>query len=106
MLFELRQYTINEGRREEFVSLMEEKIIPFQTAQGMTILGSFVSEEDDRTYVWIRRFHSEDERERLYDAVYNSDYWKTEIAPSVGEMMSRESISVKRLEATPRSPIQ
>ncbi len=106
MLFELRQYTINEGRREEFVSLMEEKIIPFQTARGMTILGSFVSEEDDRTYVWIRRFHSEEERERLYDAVYNSDYWKTEIAPSVGEMMSRESISVKRLEATPRSPIQ
>ncbi|MCY3557376.1 MAG: NIPSNAP family protein [Chloroflexi bacterium] len=106
MLFELRQYTINEGRREEFVNLMEEKIIPFQTAQGMTILGSFVSEEDEQTYVWIRRFHSEDERERLYDAVYNSDYWRDEIAPSVGDMMSRESISVKRLEATPRSPIQ
>ncbi len=106
MLFELRQYTINEGRREEFVNLMEEKIIPFQVSQGMTILGSFVSEEDESTYVWIRRFHSEEERERLYEAVYGSDYWKNEIAPSVGEMMSRDSISVKRLEATPRSPIQ
>ena len=106
MLFELRQYTINEGRREEFVKLMEEQIIPFQTAQGMTILGSFVSEEDDNTYVWIRRFHSEEERERLYDAVYNSDHWKNEIAPQVGDMMSRDSISVRRLEATPRSPIQ
>ena len=106
MLFELRQYTINEGRREEFVKLMEEQIIPFQTAQGMTILGSFVSEEDENTYVWIRRFHSEAEREQLYESVYASDYWKTEIAPQVGEMMSRDSISVKRLEATPRSPIQ
>jgi hypothetical protein len=106
MLFELRQYTINEGRREEFVRLMEEQIIPFQVAQGMTILGSFISEEDENTYVWIRRFHSEEERERLYESVYGSDHWKNEIAPHVGEMMSRDSISVKRLEATPRSPIQ
>ena len=44
MLFELRQYTINKGKREQFVKLMEEQIIPFQTAQGMTILGSFISE--------------------------------------------------------------
>ncbi len=106
MLFELRQYTVNDGHREAFVQLMEEEIIPFQVQQGMTILGSFVSEEDDTTYVWIRRFHSESERERLYEAVYGSDHWKNEIAPKVAGMMNRELISVKRLEATPRSPIQ
>ena len=106
MLFELRQYTINDGYREQFVRLMEEQIIPFQTQQGMVILGSFVSEEDENTYVWIRRFASEEERERLYDAVYNTDHWRDAIAPQVSEMMSRDSISVKRLEATPRSPIQ
>jgi len=106
MLFELRQYTIEPGQRERFVQLMEEKIIPFQTSKGMVILGSFVAEEDDQTYVWIRRFRSEEEREQLYDAVYNSDYWRDEIAPSVGEMMNRETINVTRLNATPRSPIQ
>ena len=106
MLFELRQYTIEPGQRERFVQLMEEKIIPFQTSKGMVILGSFVAEEDDQTYVWIRRFRSEEEREQLYDAVYNSDYWRDEIAPSVGEMMNRETINVTRLNATSRSPIQ
>lgn len=106
MLFELRQYTIEPGQRERFVQLMEEKIIPFQTSKGMVILGSFVAEEDDQTYVWIRRFRSDEEREQLYDAVYNSDYWRDEIAPSVGEMMNRETINVTRLNATPRSPIQ
>ena len=106
MLFELRQYTIQPGQRERFVQLMEEKIIPFQTSKGMVILGSFVAEEDDQTYVWIRRFRSEEEREQLYDAVYNSDYWRDEIAPSVGEMMNRETINVTRLNATSRSPIQ
>ncbi len=106
MLFELRQYTIEPGQRERFVELMEQKIIPFQTTQGMVILGSFVAESDDQTYVWIRRFRSEEEREQLYEAVYNSDYWRDEIAPAVGEMMNRESITVTRLQATPRSPIQ
>lgn len=106
MLFELRQYTINDGYREQFVRLMEEQIIPYQTKQGMVILGSFISEENDNTYIWIRRFSSEEERERLYDEVYNTDYWRDEIGPQVAEMMSRDSISVQRLEATPRSPIQ
>lgn len=106
MLFELRRYTIEPGQRGRFVQLMEEKIIPYQTSKGMVILGSFVSEEDDQTYIWIRRFRSEEEREQLYDAVYNSDYWRDEVAPAVGEMMNRESIQVTRLNATPRSPIQ
>ena len=106
MFFELRRYQINDGHREQFVQLMEEEIIPFQTQQGMVILGSFVAEEDDNTYVWIRRFENESERERLYDAVYNSDHWRDEIAPKVGSMMDRETIQVTRLEATSRSPIQ
>ncbi len=106
MLFELRQYKIEPGHRDAFVELMERKIIPFQVQQGMVILGSFVAEEDDDTYIWLRRFGSEEEREQLYDAVYNSDYWRDEIAPSVGAMMNREGIVVTRLNATPRSPIQ
>lgn len=106
MFFELRRYQINEGKRDDFVRLMEEQIIPFQTQQGMSIVGSFVAEEDDTTYVWIRRFDSEDDRERLYDAVYNSEHWQNEIAPQVSSMMDRDTIQVTRLEATPRSIIQ
>ena len=106
MFFELRRYQINEGKRDDFVRLMEEQIIPFQTQQGMAIVGSFVAEEDDTTYVWIRRFDSEADRERLYDAVYNSEHWQNEIAPRVSSMMDRDTIQVTRLEATPRSIIQ
>ena len=62
---------------------MEEEIIPFQVKMGMVILGSFVGEEDQSVYVWIRRFENEGERKRLYDAVYQSDYWKNEISPRV-----------------------
>ena len=106
MLFELRQYEIKPGTQDEWVRLMEEEIIPFQVAQGMVILGSFVGEDDETKYVWIRRFDSEAERERLYEAVYGSDHWKDVIAPQVEPILIREAINVTRLTPTPRSPIR
>src|SRR5215470_5339077 len=90
MFFELRQYHIRPGQRDNWVKCMEEEIIPFQVKMGMVILGSFVGEEDESVYVWIRRFESEAERKRLYDAVYQSDYWKNEISPKVLTMIDRE----------------
>ena len=106
MFFELRQYRIKGGQREAFVKLMEEDVIPFQIAKGMVVVGSFIAQEEDDLYVWIRRFESEEERERLYQAVYDSDPWKNEISPRIGTMLDRESIQVTRLEATPKSVIQ
>ena len=82
MLFELRQYKVKPGQQATWVKLMEEEIIPFQTAKGMVILGSFVGEQDDSVYVWLRRFEDEAERERLYKAVYESDHWQQKIAPN------------------------
>ena len=106
MFFELRQYRTKPGQREKWVKFMEEEIIPFQVSKGMVILGSFVGQEEDDLYVWIRRFESEEERERLYKAVYESDHWKTYIAPQVSDMLFREQIKVTRMEATPKSVIQ
>jgi hypothetical protein len=106
MFFELMQYHIRPGQQAQRVKCMEDEIIPFQVKMGMVMLGSFVGEEDQSVYVWIRRFESEAERKRLYDAVYQSDYWKNDISPRVGAMIDREQIKVTRLTATPHSPIQ
>jgi hypothetical protein len=106
MLFELRQYYVRPGQQAAWVRCMEEEIIPFQVKMGMVILGSFIGEDDDSVYVWIRRFESEQERERLYERVYQSDYWKNEIAPRIPTMLDREQMNVTRLLATPHSVIQ
>ena len=106
MFLELRKYRIKPGFREEWVKFMEEEIIPFQISKGMVVVGSFLGEEEDDLYVWIRRFQNEEERKRLYKEVYESDYWRNELSPRVGELMDREKIVVTRLEATPKSVIQ
>ena len=106
MFFELRQYRTFPGKRAEWVEYMEGEIIPFQVSKGMVVVGSFVGEEEDDLYVWIRRFESEEQREQLYEAVYQSDTWKNDMAPKVGTLIDREKIVVTRLEATPKSVIQ
>src|SRR5262249_28464188 len=103
MLFELRQYRMRPGQQDNWVKYMEEVIIPFQTAKGMTILGSWVGEQEDDLFVWVRQFESEEDRVRLYKDVYESSEWKEKIAPPIPEMMDRERIVVTRLTPTPRS---
>ena len=91
---------------DEWVRIMEEEIIPFQASQGMVITGSYRGETDDSVYVWMRRFESEAEREAQYKAVYDSDFWKTKIAPRVPECLDRSAVVVTRIVPTPKSKAQ
>jgi hypothetical protein len=106
MLYELRIYECHPGQRDAWVQYMEEEIIPFQVAKGMVIVGSFVDEQDPNRYVWMRRFVDEDERVRLYEAVYQSDEWKNDFSPRNPSMLNRETIKVMRLNPTSKSVLQ
>jgi hypothetical protein len=104
--YELRQYKVLPGKMNEWVKIMEEEIIPFQISKGMVITGSYRGETDDSCYVWMRRFTSEAEREALYKAVYDSDHWKTNIAPRVPQCLDRSAMVVTRIVPTPKSTAQ
>ena len=104
--YELRQYHVRPGKMDEWVKIMEEEIIPFQVSKGMVITGSFRGETDDSKYVWLRRFESEGERERLYKAVYDSDHWKEKIAPRIPNLLDRSAMVVTRIVPTSRSTAQ
>src|ERR1700680_3352587 len=94
--YELRQYKVLPGKMDEWVKIMEEEIIPFQVSKGMVICGSFRGETDDSGYVWRRGFDSEAQREALYKAVYETDHWKTKIAPLVPACLDRAAMVVTR----------
>ena len=106
MFFELRQYRIKDGKRNEWVKLMEEEVIPFQISKGMVVAGSFTGQQEPDLYVWIRRFDSEEERERLYKAVYESDHWLHVLKPKIDTMLDRPRIIVTRLEPTAKSVLR
>jgi hypothetical protein len=104
--YELRQYHVRPGKQAEWVKIMEEEIIPFQVSKGMVICGSFHGETDESVYVWLRRFNSEEERVAQYKAVYETDHWKTKIAPRIPEILDREKMVITRIVPTPLSTMQ
>ena len=104
--YELRQYKVLPGKMDEWIRIMEQEIIPFQTSKGMVICGSFRGETDDSVYIWLRRFESEAEREAQYKAVYESDHWKNEIAPRVPSCLDRSAMVVTRIIPTAESKMR
>ena len=104
--YELRQYKVLPNMLASWVKIMETEIIPFQVSKGMVITGSFQGETDPSVYIWLRRFETEEQRVALYAAVYESDYWKTQIAPRVTEHLDRSAIVVTRMVPTPKSVAQ
>ena len=104
--YELRQYTIKPGKMAEWLKLMEEVILPFQVGHGMVITGMYQGETDESVFVWTRRFESEEQRVAQYAAVYQSDTWKNDIAPLVGDLIDRSVIKVTRVVPTSRSVAQ
>lgn len=105
-LFELRTYSIRPGKMDEWLAFMEREIMPFIMSRGMTINASFRGNEDDSTYVWIRRFDDEAHRKLLYEAVYESDEWKNDFSPKVGTLIDREKTVIRQLLPTSQSPLQ
>jgi len=104
--FEIRQYTVQPGKMNAWLELMQGEIIPFQVKHGMVICGSFRGEEDDSVYFWIRRFESEEQRVALYKAVYESDTWKNEMTPQISKLLDREKMIISRVVATELSVLQ
>lgn len=103
MLFEYRVYTCYPGKRDEFVKLMEEEVVPFQVSKGMVFVASFIDEQNPDKYIWMRRFENEEERVKLYDAVYQSDTWKNEMVGKVLACIDREKHQITRLVPTAKS---
>ncbi|MEM1159801.1 MAG: NIPSNAP family protein [Pseudomonadota bacterium] len=104
--YEVRQYVVRPGKMAEWLKMFDEEIIPFQVGKGMVITGVFSGEDDDSVFIWLRRFESEADRERLYEAVYQDPFWTDEMAPRIGACIDREQIKVQRVVASGLSILQ
>lgn len=105
MLYELRQYWAQPGCRDELVELMTTRILPYQIEAGVDVVATFVAADDPDAYVWIRRWSSEADFERVTAAVYGGDEWLNDLQPAVRRLMARERTTVTMLTPTLGSPL-
>ena len=106
VFYELRVYKILPNKMEEWINFFEKEIIPFQVTRGMVIAGNFHVEEDDETFIWIRRFKNEEHRKLLYKYVYEDKEWTEKFLPVIEKLMDRSAIKVSRMKPNSLSILQ
>jgi len=67
--FQLREYSIAEGRLDDFVREWRELVLPIRVAMGFSVLGPWVEREASR-FVWIVGYDGD--LEAANDAYYDS----------------------------------
>ena len=74
-VLELRQYKIVHGKRDEFISLFDERFVESQEALGMRLVGQFRDLDDEDRFTWIRSFRDMQARGEELNAFYFGPVW-------------------------------
>ena len=70
MRFQLREYTIEDGRLDEFVREWRELVLPLRVAMGFSVFGPWIERGASR-FVWIVGYDGD--IEAANEAYYASD---------------------------------
>jgi quinol monooxygenase YgiN len=75
-VFELRQYTLHPGRRDELIELFEREFVESQEELGARVVGTFRDVERPDRFVWIREFAHMAGRLAALTGFYSGPVWK------------------------------
>jgi len=91
-IFELRQYTLHEGKRDTLISIFEKNFIESQNALGADIYGVFRDLDDPDRFVWIRGFRGMPERQKALTDFYGGPVWQSLRAEANPTMLDSDNV--------------
>ncbi|MFG1923063.1 NIPSNAP family protein [Cryptosporangium sp. NPDC048952] len=74
-VYELRQYTLFPGRRDELIDLFDAEFIETQEDVGMEVVGQFRDLDGPDRFVWVRGFADMAARAQGLRAFYGGPVW-------------------------------
>ncbi|PRY57365.1 NIPSNAP family protein [Glycomyces artemisiae] len=95
-VYELRQYTLHPGRRDELVELFEREFIEPQEAAGMRIVGQFRDLDRPDHLVWVRGFRDMETRAAALAAFYGGPVWKAHRDAANATMLDSDDVLLLR----------
>ena len=95
-IFELRQYAMKPGRRDELVTLFEREFVESQEAAGIRLIGLFRDLDRPDRFVWMRGYPDQAARRPALDAFYNSDHWFAHRTATNATMTSSDDVLLLR----------
>ena len=75
-IVDLRMYTHQPNRRDDFIKLFEDQFIETQEAVGIQVIGQFYDLDDPNRCVWLRGFNDMSARKESLTAFYTGPIWK------------------------------
>jgi hypothetical protein len=84
MRFQLREYTIEAGRLDDFVREWRELVLPLRAAQGFSVLGPWVERETSR-FVWVLGYDGDI---RAADQAYYSSAERAAMDPDPARLIA------------------
>lgn len=91
-IFELRQYTLHPGRRDELIELFEREFVEPQEAVGMRVVGTFRDLGDPNRFVWIRSFADMAVRKAALEGFYYGPVWKAHARAANATMIDSDDV--------------
>jgi hypothetical protein len=95
-VFELRQYTLHPGRRDELIGLFDREFVEPQEAVGAQVLGQFRDRDDNDRFVWLRGFADMATRGSALAAFYGGDVWRAHRAAANATMIDSDDVLLLR----------
>jgi hypothetical protein len=92
MYVQLRTYTVNRGKMDEWVRWFADKLIPVAKQAGQTIQGPWVNEAKTE-FVWMRVYDSAEDAKVKDERFYSSAGWKA-IAPESAAFIAKTEVKV------------
>ena len=94
--FELRQYAMRPGRRDELIALFERAFVESQEAAGIRLIGLFRDLDQPDRFVWMRGYPDPAARKPALETFYNSDHWFAHRAATNATMTSSDDVLLLR----------
>lgn len=95
-VFELRQYAMKPGRRDELIALFEREFVETQEAAGIRLIGLFRDLDRPDRFVWMRGYSEQAARRPALETFYNSDHWSTHRTAANATMIRSDDVLLLR----------
>lgn len=95
-LVELRQYTLQPGRRETLIELFDREFVETQEALGMIVMGQFRDLDEADRFVWLRGFRDMTARYAGLSAFYGGPIWQAHRDAANATMVDSDNVLLLR----------
>ena len=93
---ELRQYTLEPGRRETLIDIFDSQFVEGQEMTGMTIIGQFRDLDRPDMFVWLRGFGGMQARKEALTAFYDGPVWAAHRDAANATMIDSDDVLLLR----------